>query len=179
MLLFKNKGETMFQKITIVTVIFGVFGFTLLARQLPDLKMPVSHLGFREIQGYEHYRIVATHFRKDKHELRYILANKIAYNAFLKGIRPFPNGSKIVKIGWSVEEMAAFPSALEANKIQRIEYMIREKNRFKESDGWGYARFVKKNGKYEAYKGNVAECAGCHAAVKDNDAVFTRFQPLF
>lgn len=146
---------------------------------LPDLKMKDTNLSFKDIEGYQDYQIVASHFRKDKNELRYILANSLAYKALKKGDSEMPEGSKIVKIGWTVKDMSTFPSALEADKIQRVEYMIRDKNKHKESDGWGYARFIKKDGKYKTWGGDPKSCVACHSIVKSNDAVFTKFQKQF
>ena len=141
-----------------------------------ELKMPVSGLSYKEIKGYEEYQVVATHYRTDKNELRYILANPIAYKALKSGEVIMPDGSKIVKIGWSLKKMERFPATVEADKIQRVEYMIRDKKLHKESDGWGYARFVYKDGKYQPWGGDVQSCVACHAAVSDNDALFTSYQ---
>jgi hypothetical protein len=154
----------------------SVFAFSQEVQRLPDLKMPESGLEFREIQRYDSYHIVATHFRKDKNELRYILANDIAFEAIKAERIPLPNGSKIVKIGWSVKDMARFPDALEADNIQRVEYMIRTEQSHRESDGWGYARFVKKDGEYTPYTGDIQSCVACHALMHDHDALFTRYQ---
>ncbi|HIQ27550.1 MAG TPA: cytochrome p460 [Sulfurovum sp.] len=147
--------------------------------KVPDLDMKNTKLSFKEIQGYQNYKIVASHFRKDKNEIRYILANPVAYNALKENKVIMPNGSKIVKIGWSVNDMATFPSALEANKIQRVEYMIKDSKKHKESDGWGYARFIKKDSQYKAWTGDIQSCVSCHAIVKSNDALFTKFQRMF
>ena len=147
--------------------------------KVPDLVMKDTGLGFKDIEGYQNYRIVATHFRKDKHEIRYILANPVAYNALRSHAPVMPEGSKVVKIGWSANDMSTFPAALEADKIQRVEYMIKDKTKHTESDGWGYARFVKKEGTYQAWKGDPKSCVACHASVKSNDALFTKFQAMF
>ena len=147
--------------------------------QVPDLEMKDTKLSFKEIEGYQNYKIVATHFRTDMNEIRYILANPVAYNALKDNKVIMPDGSKIVKIGWSVKVMPPYPAALEADKIQRVEYMIKDKTKHKESDGWGYARFVKKNGKYEAWGDGVESCVSCHAIVNSNDFLFTKFQHLY
>jgi len=72
-------------------------------------------------------KIVATHFRTDKNEIRYILVNKIAFMAFKNGALPFLEGSKLVKIRWSIKKIPLFPLALEADKIQRIQRKSQEK----------------------------------------------------
>ena len=147
--------------------------------EVPDISMKNTKLNFKDIEGYQNYKIVASHFRKDKNEIRYILANPVAYNAMMANIKPLPNGSKVVKIGWSVKKMSAWQEALEADKIQRVEYMIKDSTKHKESDGWGYARFVKKDGKYKAWDGDPKSCVACHASVKSNDFLFTKPQKLF
>ncbi len=140
--------------------------------------MPKNSLTFKEIEDYKNYKIVGTHFRTDKKELRYILANEKAFKAYNEGTS-FPNGSKIVKIGWDIAQMSNFPAALEAKEIQRIEYMIKDSQNFKNNPGnWGYARFVKKNGKYESWNQGTASCISCHNLAKDNDYIFTKFQKL-
>ncbi len=161
------------------SLLFGADVYISDTTKVPNMKMKDTQLSFKEIEGYQNYQIVASHFRKDKNEIRYILANPVAYNALRANKKVMPDGSKVVKIGWSVNDMATFPSALEANKIQRVEYMIKDATKHKESDGWGYARFVKKDGQYKAWGGDPKSCVSCHASVKSNDALFTKFQRMF
>ena len=147
---------------------------------LPKLKMVQNGLAFNVIEGYPDYKIVATHYRTDKNELRYILANPVAYNALAKGEIPLPEGSKIVKIGWNVKPMELFPSALEADTIQRVEYMIKDSEQFNHNgDHWGYARFVKKGKNYESWGGKTDECIACHSTASENDFLFTKMQHTF
>jgi len=161
------------------SILFGADVYISDNTKVPNLKMKDTQLSFKEIEGYQNYQIVASHFRKDKNEIRYILANPVAYNALRDNMNTMPDGSKIVKIGWSVNDMPTFPSALEANKIQRVEYMIKDKTKHKESDGWGYARFIKKDNKYKPWNGDPKSCVACHAGVLSNDALFTKFQKMF
>lgn len=149
--------------------------------ELPDLVMPDNLLKFKDISGYENYKLVATHYRNDKHELRYILANNLAIKALKQHHFPLPEGSKIVKIGWKTRKMPRFDVALEATDIQRIEYMIKDTQRFtKNPGGWGYARFVKQNGKYRAWDQGTHACIQCHKiAGKENDYLFSHFQKMF
>ena len=149
-----------------------------LLSKVPDLEMPNNHLKFKEIEDYKNYKIVATHFRTDKNELRYILANNKAFKAYNEGTS-FPNGSKIVKIGWTVEKMDNFNPALEAKDIQRIEYMIKDDKRFSDNPGnWGYARFVKTENEYKPWTKGTKGCISCHNIAKENDYLFTKKTPL-
>ncbi len=148
--------------------------------KLPQLKMPDNNLTFQMIEGYRDYKIVATHFRTDKKELRYILANPIGYNALKSKAKVMPEGSKIVKIGWSVKKMPLFSVALEADKIQRIEYMIKDSKNFDANgDNWGYARFIKKGEKFMSWQKGTQGCISCHATAKESDFLFTSLQSTF
>jgi len=147
---------------------------------LPELKMPDNNLTFKMIEGYQDYKVVATHYRTDKNEIRYILANPIGYNAFKEKQKVMPEGSKIVKIGWSVKKMPTFSNALEADTIQRVEYMVKDSKNFDANgDNWGYARFVKKEGKYMAWDKGTQGCISCHSTVKETDYLFTKLQATF
>lgn len=146
--------------------------------KVPDLTMPGNKLKFKAIEDYKNYRIVATHFRTDKKEIRYILANETAFKAYNEGT-DLPNGSKVVKIGWSAKEMSNFNPALETDEVQRIEYMIKDDKRFSKNPGnWGYARFVKENGQYKSWDKGTASCIACHNLAKDNGYLFTKMQKL-
>ena len=146
-------------------------------KALPELKMPDNNLTFKMIEGYQDYKIVATHFRTDKNEIRYILANPIGYNALKEKAKVMPEGSKIVKIGWSVKKMPTFANALEADEVQRVEYMVKDSKKFNANgDNWGYARFVKKEGNYVAWDKGSKGCISCHSAVKETDYLFTKLQ---
>ena len=148
--------------------------------KLPQLKMPDNNLTFSMIKGYRDYKIVATHFRTDKNELRYILANAIGYNALKSNAKIMPEGSKIVKIGWSVKKMPLFETALEADKIQRVEYMVKDSEHFgTNGDHWGYARFIKKGNKFVSWTKGTKGCISCHNVAKESDFLFTKLQSTF
>ncbi len=172
------KIKIMYILLIVVLVSCNKEGEYKLISTVPDLEMPNNHLKFKEIEEYKNYKIVSTHFRTDKNELRYILANNIAFKAYNKKT-PFPNGSKIVKIGWIVEKMPNFTVALEAKKIQRIEYMIKDDKRFSKNPGnWGYARFIKKEETYQPWTKGTTSCISCHNLAKENDYLFTKMQQL-
>ena len=149
-----------------------------LISDVPDLTMPDNGLPFKKIEGYKNYKIVATHFVIDNQEIRYILANKKAFKA-LHEKQPFPEGSILVNIAWSVKKMSKFNEALEANKIQQIDYSIKDSKNFSKNPGnWGYASFVKRNGTYQSSTEGTARCIACHNLAKDTDYKFSSFQSL-
>ncbi len=144
-----------------------------------DLTAPTG-LKFGLIKGYEDWHVVATHYRTDKNELRYIIGNKKAVEAYRKGAKKFPEGAILVKIGYSLKKNPAFKASVEPDAIQRVEFMIKDSKKFKDSAGWGFARFVKdqKTGKYKVFgksPKDYAQCFSCHKLVKQKDFVFTDY----
>lgn len=76
--------------------------------------------------------------------------------------------------------MELFPSALEADSIQRVEYMYKDTSKFNENgDNWGYARFVKKGDTYVSWRGDTKTCVACHSPAVGNDYLFTTLQQTF
>ena len=149
-----------------------------LVSDVPDLTMPDNGLRFKEIENYKNYKIVATHFVTDNNELRYILANKKAFIALTKE-QPFPEGSILVNIAWSVKNMSTFNEALEADEIQQIDYSIKDSQQFSQNPGnWGYASFEKRNGNYQSSTQGTARCISCHNNAKETDFKFTTYQKL-
>lgn len=149
-----------------------------LISDVPDLIMPDNGLRFKAIENYKNYKIVATHFVTDNNELRYILANKKAFIALSKE-QPFPEGSILVNIAWSVKNMSTFNEALEADEIQQIDYSIKDSKQFSKNPGnWGYASFEKRNGKYRSSTEGTARCIACHNNAKETDYKFTKYQKL-
>ena len=148
-----------------------------------NLEAPTG-LKFATIKGYQDWPVVATHYRKDKNELRLIIGNDIAVKAYRKGIplngQKFPDGSILVKIGYSLKETPEFKVSLEPDTIQRVEFMIKDSGRFKDTEGWGFARFVydAKTNKYKVWGKSAKDywqCFACHKLVKKKDYVFTDY----
>ncbi|CCW36331.1 hypothetical protein CTKA_01557 [Chthonomonas calidirosea] len=149
-----------------------------------SLRAP-NGIHFGLIKGYEHWEVVAMHYRPDMKEMRYILGNPLAVQAYRQGIpqngHNFPTGAILVKIGYSLKPIRSFPSAIEPNVLQRVEFMVRDP-KFKSTGGWGFARFVyhPATKTYTPYGQNASfaqECFNCHAIVKNRDFVFTSYVP--
>ena len=146
--------------------------------EVPDLVMPENGLKFKTIEDYKNYKIVATHYVTDNNELRYILANQKAFRAISEN-QSYPEGSILVNIAWSVEKMSRFTEALEANEIQQIDYTIKDSENFSQNPGnWGYASFIKREGKYQGLTEGTAKCIACHNLAKDTDYKFTKYQKM-
>ena len=75
--------------------------------------------------------------------------------------------------------MSRFTEALEANEIQQIDYTIKDSENFSQNPGnWGYASFIKREGKYQGLTEGTAKCIACHNLAKDTDYKFTKYQKM-
>jgi len=126
--------------------------------------------------GYKDWRVLSVHHRGDNGTLRVVLGNDAAIAAARAGrTNPWPDGAIIGKVVWKAGAHDRFPSAAEPAALVHSEFMVKDSARFKETGGWGYARWVGNDQKpYGKDAGFVQECIACHTPVKDRDWVFTR-----
>ena len=143
-------------------------------------------IAFSEVRGYQDWRVVAPSFRTDNNEVRVILANDVMIDSYRNGAPgtggSFPEGSMIVKIGYSAVKSQSFDAALIPGVLKPVEFILKDSARFPATNGWGYARFV-----YDSSKGLFTpygkdanfgqECYACHTIVKDQDFIFTKYPP--
>jgi len=174
--------RAMIAAIVIATAIIIMLGSGQVAgRDKYELQAP-NGISFSEIKNYEKWQAIAASRRTDNNELRVILGNPTMINAYKAGIpgngKSFPDGSIIVKIGWSERQNPDFPVAYEPDNLQRVEFIIKDSHRFPDTSGWGYARFVHdaKTSTFTPYGKDSSfakECYQCHTIVKKKDFIFT------
>ena len=97
-------------------------------------------LSFGLIQGYDSWKAVASHYRTDKQEIHVIVGNDKVIKAYQTGAgknnQSFPEGSILVKIGYSLKPNPDFASSIEPDVLQRVEYMLKDSKKFKDTGGW-------------------------------------------
>ena len=137
--------------------------------------LPVSPNGIAIYPDYISWKVVAPSYREDKGHIRVITGNEIAVTALRAGKKPLPDGSILAKVAWKAEKHPSFPVATEPGAFVQVEFMVKDAKKYKETGGWGFARFVgnelKPYGKDASF---VAECFGCHVPVANNDYLFTK-----
>jgi cytochrome P460 len=126
--------------------------------------------------GYQNWRVLGVSHRTDNNSLRAIVGNNIAINAARSGkTNPWPKGSIIGKLVWKDSQHPSWETATVPGEFSHIEFMIKDASKYRETGGWGYARW--KGMQAEPYgqdKHFAQECYGCHGKVKSTDYVFTR-----
>jgi len=136
---------------------------------------PVAANGIALYPGYMAWKVVAPSYREDKVHIRVITGNEIAIAALRAGTKPLPDGSVLAKVAWKAVKHPAFPVATEPGDFVQVEFMVKDAGKYKETGGWGFARFVGNDLKpYGKDAGFVKECFACHVPVAGNDYLFTK-----
>ena len=178
--------------ITIVASLAALGGIALAAQDKYTVQVP-NGLALSECRGYEDWPAVAVSHPEStmtsEHpddKLNVIVANPAMIEAYRAGIpgngKPFPDGSKIMKILWNPKQHAEAPFAVKVpDTLSGIGCMVKDSKRFAETGGWGYAQFD-----YDpasdtftpntALQENDAKCgAACHQAAEATNFIFTAY----
>lgn len=125
-------------------------------------------------EGYRGWELIAPALEDAPFdELRVVLGNHVAVDAFRRGIRPFPDGSTLVKLAWKRTPSAEFASATVPGAATTVQVMVKDSKRFAATGGWGFGRFI---GGRPVDEAQHQSCFACHdAKVRDRDWVFTRY----
>jgi len=134
--------------------------------------------------GYRDWRLISVaHEEGNLNDLRAILGNDIAIEAYREGKLPFPDGTIIARIAWSYvpseENNKVFGRAQSfvpgAPPDWYLQFMVKDSKKYAATGGWGFAQF-NKDGK-PADEAMLKTCFPCHEPVKARDFVFTRYAP--
>jgi cytochrome P460 len=142
-----------------------------------------SGIAFSDFKGYEDWSVVSS-ARTDE-VLKVIVANPVMIKAYKSGIpgngKPFPEGSKIVKLQWKPKKSTEAPFVVDVPDVFTQAFVIeKDSKRFpKTSGGWGYALFNYDAAadKFTADATSLSDCGNaCHTAVKSKDYIFHPYQ---
>ena len=132
--------------------------------------------------GYRDWRLISVaHEEGNLNDLRAILGNDVAIEAYREGKLPFPDGTIIARLAWS------YVPSEENNKVfgrphsfvagpptNGVQFMVKDSRKYASTGGWGFAQFD--DGK-PADEAVLKTCFPCHQAIKARDLVFTRYAP--
>ncbi|GAM08596.1 hypothetical protein OR1_00868 [Geobacter sp. OR-1] len=137
---------------------------------------PVAPNGIALFGDYRSWEVIAPSYREDKNHIRVVLGNPAAVKAMRAKVRPMPDGAVLAKVAWTVRKHPDFPVATVPDSFAQVEFMVKDTAKYKDTGGWGFARFVGNSYKpYGKDAGFVMECFGCHTPVKGNDYLFTGY----
>jgi hypothetical protein len=130
--------------------------------------------------GYRRWELIApSHEAGSLNELRGILGNSTAMNAYREGKLPFPDGTVLAKLAWkhvpSPEDNGALgqTQAFVPGRATTVQIMVKDSKKYATTGGWGFGRFIAGKPVDEAQH---KTCFPCHEAyAKGHDFVFTRY----
>ena len=168
--------------LAVVAFIAGVVGFTASARDVAEENQEIF---VKQIPpGYRDWKLVSVaHEEGELKDIRAILGNDIAIEAYREGKLPFPEGAIIGRIAWrhvpSDENNKVFGRAQSFVAGEAppwyLQFMVKDSKKYAATGGWGYAQFDKE-GK-PGPESDLKKCFPCHQAITDRDFVFTRYSP--
>ena len=135
--------------------------------------VPPEFNGLAFDADFEGWKPISTTDRGDNNTFRLILGNDIAVKAAASGnISPWPDGARLAKIAWQ-QELGEDGLVHPGNFVQ-VEFMVKDAQRYKSTDGWGWGRWRGLDLKPYGGDGHfVSECTGCHRPVRGDDYVYT------
>jgi len=173
-------GRTPLSAMVIVVVLLAVLGSMALAAQDRfTLKVP-NGLAFSEFRGYETWQDVSV--SQTENGLKVIAANDAMIDAYRQGVpgngKPFPEGSKIVKLEWSSKKNPESPYfVMVPDALKSVSFIEKDTKRFPDTNGWAYAQFLY-DAASDTFKpnGSDAKCGyACHTTVAAKDYIFTAY----
>lgn len=156
-------------------------GVAALAPALGDADGPAAPVfGIKLPEGYRDWRLVSVAHEEGKlNDLRAILGNDTAIDAFRAGKQTFPDGTIIARLAWDYEPLpeskAAFGQAqsyVAVHPKNGVQFMVKDSTKYAATGGWGFAHF--NDGKPGDAKIHEA-CFACHQAAASRDFVFARY----
>jgi hypothetical protein len=161
-----------------------LLGVALAAQDRFTLTVP-GGLAFAEFRGYDTWQDVAV--SETASSVKAILANPIMIKAFQEGIpgngKPFPEGSKIVKIEWIKKKNPVSPYFVEIpDYLKNVDLIEKDSKRFPQTNGWAYAQFTYDTASQTFKPSDLSatghECGyACHTVVKASDYIYTKYPP--
>jgi len=130
--------------------------------------------------GYRDWKLVSVaHEEGDLNDLRAVLGNDMAIQAYREGKLPFPDGAVIARLAWSYvaseenDKVFGRAQSFVAGPPTNVQFMVKDARKYASTGGWGFAQF--KDGKPVNIV--VNDCFSCHVPVKQRDFIFTRYAP--
>lgn len=172
-------------RIVLLTAAIGALAGVLLvaARAMRPEVEAAPIVGDTLPEGYRDWRLISVAREEgDLDDIRAILGNDTAIEAYREGAQPFPDGTVIARLAWSYdsseENDKAFgrrQSFVAGHPKNGVQFMFKDSKEYATTGGWKYAHFD--DGKPLRDAATLQQCFECHAAFEQHDYVFTRYAP--
>lgn len=146
----------------------------------------MNGIRFSTYEGFEKtWKLVTVTYRTDVKEMRFSYANDKAYETLINNSTDYPDGATFIKVAVQTLGDPAFINSEVPQGSHRYQVMLKDRHKYKATDGWGYASFAATTWGYDVYgwdgkiaKDNIYDmqdkCHACHTLVKDRGFVFSK-----
>jgi hypothetical protein len=132
--------------------------------------------------GYRDWRFVSLAREEGTlDDIRAILGNDLAIQAYRQGKLPFPEGAMVVRLAYAYEAseennqvFGRRQSFVAGHPKNGVQFMIKDSKKYAATGGWGYGHF---EGGKSADEAMLKTCFPCHQPAQSRDFVFTRYAP--
>ena len=159
--------------------VYAIAFMTLAAASGDNEAAPI--FGIKIPSGYRDWKLISVAHEEGKlNDLRAVLGNDVAIQAYREGKLPFPDGTIIARLAWnyvpSEENNKVFgrSQSFVAGEATNVQFMVKDSKKYAATGGWSFAQF--KDGKPDN-EADLKTCFPCHEPVKARDYVFTRYAP--
>ena len=130
--------------------------------------------------GYRDWRLISVAREEGTlDDIRAVLGNDAAIKAYREAKLPFPDGTIIARLAWSLDAseennktFGRAQSFVAGSPKNGVQFMVKDSKKYASTGGWGYAQFdAGKPADDEVLK----TCHPCHQAIEARDFVFTRY----
>jgi hypothetical protein len=99
--------------------------------------------------GYRDWRLISVaHEEGNLNDLRAILGNDVAINAYREGKLPFLDGTIIARLAWNYEPLEENNKAFGRSQSfvagppkNGVQFMVKDSRKYASTGGWGFAQF--------------------------------------
>jgi hypothetical protein len=127
----------------------------------------------------KNWHLVTVRYRKDTSEMRFTYANDLAWKALQERRTDYPDGAVFAKIGAMTQPDPGFTSSKVPSGARRIQFMVRDHQKHKDTDDWGYALFDGEGNLYPGDQKTVSQaCMACHRLVPERGQIFSQIMFL-
>lgn len=94
-------------------------------------------------EGYRQWELIAPALEAEPlNELRVVLGNTAAIEAYREGPLPFPDGTILAKLAWKHVQSPEFEPASVPGAATTVQIMVKDSVKYAKTDGWGFGRFI-------------------------------------